>query len=122
MWCEVRLNLPCSEGYDPSLPCVLILTKDRGLATRQATMMDNIHAVVLAQNQLDARAPCHQIKLGMNSLRNQASDRKYRQPSTGVGVWNDSIIATNTPFPRKFTTGKKWLKLKDELRWLCAPE
>jgi hypothetical protein len=32
-WCKTRLNLPCSEGHDPSLPRVLVLKKDGELAT-----------------------------------------------------------------------------------------
>ena len=48
--------------------------KDGELATQQATMVDDIRVGVRAQNQLDSRAPCRQIKLGMNSLGNQASD------------------------------------------------
>jgi hypothetical protein len=75
-WCEVRLNLPCSERYDPSLPRVLTLMEDGELATCQATMVDDIWMGVQARNQLDARAPCRQLKAGMNSLGNQASDRK----------------------------------------------
>ena len=41
-WCKGRLNLPCSERYDPSLPRVLILMKDGELATRQSITMDAI--------------------------------------------------------------------------------
>ena len=96
--------------------------EDGELATRQATMVDDIRVGVRERNHLDARAPCRQIKAGMNSLGNQASDRKYQQPSTRAGAWNSSIITTHTPFPRKPTTAKKWVKLKEGLNWLCFPE
>ena len=42
-WYRVHLNLPCSEGYDPSVGRVLKLRKDGKLATRQATFVDDIH-------------------------------------------------------------------------------
>jgi hypothetical protein len=52
-----------------------------------------------AIDQWDARVPCWKVKSGMNSLGNQAAARKYRQPSTGAGAWNGSIISTSTPSP-----------------------
>ena len=52
----------------------------------------------------------------MNSLGNQASDTKYRQSSTTSGAWKGEIIHTDTPFPMKSITGKKWAKFKDGLQ------
>ena len=40
---EVVLNLMCGEGYDPSLPRVLVLRADGELATREVTFVDDIH-------------------------------------------------------------------------------
>ena len=54
----------------------------------------------------------------MNSVGNQAVDRKFRQPTPTPGAWNGLIIHTDTPFPRKSTTSKKWNKFKDGLRWI----
>ena len=54
----------------------------------------------------------------MNSDGNQADDQKYREPSIAPGAWNGSIILTNTPFPCKSTTGKRWVKLKLGLEWV----
>ena len=54
----------------------------------------------------------------MNSIGNQADERKFRQPTLRPGAWAGLIIHTNTPFPMKPTTGKKWTKFKDGLNWL----
>ena len=54
----------------------------------------------------------------MNSRGNQADDRKFRQPSLQPGAWAGLIIHTNTPFPMKSTTGKKWNKFKLGLQWI----
>ena len=62
-----------------------------------------------------ARAGIRQLTWGMNSFGNQADDRKYRQPSTAAGAWKGFIILTNTPFPCKATTGKKWEIFKQGL-------
>ena len=75
--------------------------------------MDDVRATDRGKDL--ARAGIRQLKSGMNSLGNQADDRKYRQPSTAAGAWKGFIILTNTPFPRKATTGKKWLKFKQGL-------
>jgi hypothetical protein len=44
----------------------------------------------------------------MNSVGNQADYRKIRFPTTTLGAWKGEILHTDMPFPRKFTTGKKW--------------
>ena len=112
-WHQVTLNCPFSPHYDPSLPWVLVLRRDNELACRQATYVDDIRAT--GRGKSLARAGIKQLKSGMNSLGNQADDRKYRQPSTAAGAWKGCIILTNTPFPRKSTTGKKWARFKQGL-------
>ena len=115
-WKRVHLNLPFSVNYDPSLPRVILLRKDNEMATRQATFVDDIR--VSGRGKSLTTQACRQLKSGMNSLGNQADDRKYRQPSTTPGAWKGEIILTNTPFPRKSTTSKKWKKFKDGLEWV----
>ena len=104
-WDRVHLNLPSSEGYDPSLGRVLKLRQDGKLATRQATFMDDIHPTGRDKDGDDhTKRACAQLKSRMNSRGNRAEDRKYRPPSTTPGAWNGVIIHTDTPFPRKSTT------------------
>ena len=54
----------------------------------------------------------------MNSVGNQADDRKYRLPTPTPGAWNGVIIHTDTPFPMMSTTVKKWNRFKDGLSWI----
>jgi len=56
------------------------------------------------------------MKSLMNTRRNQADDKKYRPPCLKPGAWNGLIIHTDTPFPMKSTTGKKWTKFKTGLQ------
>ena len=112
-WTRVKLNCPFSLRYDPSVPRVLLLRKDNELACRHATYVDYVRAT--GHGRALARASIQQLKSGINSLGNQADDRKYRRPSTAAGSWKGFIILTNTPFPRKSTTGKKWAKFKQGL-------
>ena len=115
-----HLNLPCSKGYDPSMPRVMLLRKDGELATTEVTFVDDCHVAGRAkEREFDhVMSGCKQLKSRMNSVGNQADDRKFRQPSYTPGAWNGVIIHTNTPFPHKSTTSKKWVKFKKGLNWV----
>ncbi len=56
----------------------------------------------------------------MNSLGNQADDRKYRLLTVTPGAWNGVLIHTDTPFPMMSTTLKKWTRFKDGLAWILS--
>jgi hypothetical protein len=119
---ECVLNLPCSLSYDPSLPRAILLREDGEMATTERSFVDDIHVGGRFKEGPDGfdhtRAACKQLKSRMNSLGNQADDRKYRQPSVRPGAWNGILIHTNTPHPRKSTTLKKWTKFKKGLAWI----
>ena len=112
------LNLPTATNYDPSLPRVLLLREDGEVAARQVTQVDDIRVAARAKvGEFDhAAAACKQLKSRLNSFGNQADDRKWRPPQLRPGAWNGIIIHTDTPFPMKSTTVKKWLRFKQGLR------
>jgi len=114
-----HLNLPTARDYDPSLPRVLLLRKDGELATRGVTFVDDARIAARVRSGkfgFDlAAAGCKQLKSRLNSMGNQADDRKWRPPSPRPGAWNGVIIHTDTPFPMKSTTVKKWDKFKKGL-------
>ncbi|KAL7532942.1 hypothetical protein ACHAXR_006517 [Thalassiosira sp. AJA248-18] len=115
-----HLNLPFSNQHDPSMPRVMLLREDGELATTEVTFVDDIRVAGRAKDgEFDhATAATKQVKSRMNSFANQADDRKYRQPSLRSGAWSGLIIHTDTPFPRKSTTAKKWDKFKRGLSWV----
>ena len=108
------LNLSFTEGYDVSLPRVIPLWRDNEMATREATYVDDIR--VAGRGLEGTRMACKQLKSQMNSLANQANDGKYWPPLLMSGAWKGEIIPTDTPFPMKSTTGKKWVKFRVGLR------
>ncbi len=61
---------------------------------------------------------CKKLKSRMNSLGNQANDRKYHKPSTAPTAWHGEIIHTDTTHPMKSTTGKKWGRFRAGLQWV----
>ena len=120
-WHRVHLNLPCSEGYDSFLGRFLKIRKDGKLATRQATFVDDIHPTGRDEDGDEhTKHACSQLKSRMSSRGNRAEDRKYRPPSVTPGAWNGVIIHTDTPYPWKSTTQKKWTHLQDGLDWIWS--
>jgi hypothetical protein len=60
--------------------------------------VDDIHPVIREKdNDPKACQTCAQLKSRMNSVGNQADDRKYRLPTTTPGAWNGVITHTDTP-------------------------
>jgi len=120
-WHSVRLNLPGDVDYDPSMPRVMLLRKDGELATREANYVDDIHPCIREKEGTnEATRACAQLKSRMNSLGNQADERKYRPPTLTPGAWNGVIVHTDTPFPMMSTTLKKWLRFKTGLSWILT--
>jgi hypothetical protein len=107
-WERVHLNLPTSTAWDPSLPRVLLLRKDQEMASQEVNYVDDIHPVSWAIDEVNAVLDAKQLRSRMNSLGNQADDKKYRRPTCRPGAWKGEIMHTDQPFPRKSTTGKKW--------------
>ena len=109
-WGRVVLNLPTSDSWDPSLPRVLLLRNDDDeLATQEVNYVDDIHPVSRGIDDGPAVRAAKQLKSNINSYGNQADDKKYRRPSCKPGAWKGEIMHTDQPFPRKSTTGKKWV-------------
>jgi hypothetical protein len=95
------------------------LRKDGELATQEATFVDDIHPSGRERDgENKVSDACRRLKSRMNSVGNNAADRKYRPPTPWPGAWNGSIIHTGTPFPMKSTTKKKWDKFKAGLQWI----
>jgi hypothetical protein len=95
-------------GWDPSLPQVILLRKDGEMASGQVQYVDDIHPIDRGHSDAPARAAGRQLRSRMNSVGNQADDRKFCFPTTTPGAWKGDILHTDMPFPRKSTTGKRW--------------
>ena len=65
--------------YDPSIPRVMLLQKDKEPATGEETFVDDCRVAGRAkEGEFDhAKAGCKQLKSRMNSLGNQVDDRTY---------------------------------------------
>ena len=115
---KVVLNLPTSMTWDPSLPRVMRISKDGELASAQVDYVDDIHPTARGIDDTNATLVAKYLKSRMNSLGNQADDKKYRRPTCRPGAWKGEIMHTDQPLPRKSTTVKKWTRFKDGLTWV----
>lgn len=115
---KVILNLPTSYTWDPSLPRVMRIRKDGELASAEVNYVDDIHPVVRGVNSRNAVLTAKFLKSRMNSVGNQADDKKYQPPTCRPGAWKGEIMHTDQPLPRKSTTQKKWTRFKDGVIWV----
>ena len=95
------------------------LREDSELAYNKATYVDDINVAghVVGDVNLTQRAS-KRLKSRMNYYGNQAGNMKYRPATTTLGPWNGGILHTDTLFPMKSTTRKKWGKFREELQWI----
>jgi hypothetical protein len=88
-WASVRLNLPGSEGYDPSLPWVSRLTSSGHMAGTFKRYVDDLRTVGSTEDacwQVGHRLSTYFAYLGL-----QVALRKLRPPSQHPGPWAGTI-------------------------------
>lgn len=117
-WNEVWLNLPGAQGYDPSLPRVILLRSDGEMATRKVVFVDDIHGGGRARELEEIKPPVRYITSRMNYYGNQEASRKRRHPTLTPGAWNGVLIHCDEPHPVKSTTASKWSRGITALDWL----
>ena len=115
---ECVLNLPTSPDYDPSMPRVLLLKEDGELATRRVTFVDDIHGVSRGRDGTEAGEAARVLAYKINSYGNQCAARKFGPPTLIPRPWNGIMTHTDTPYPVKGTTAKKWTRGLSGLAWL----
>jgi hypothetical protein len=106
-WDRVHLNLPTMRNWDPSLPRVLLLRAD-GEASQEVDYVDDndIHPVTRGRDEVNAMLDAKQLRSRMNSLGNQADDKKFRRPLVspngipkGDGNWKGFVSSVYNESP-----------------------
>jgi hypothetical protein len=82
------------------------------LAVRLVDYVDDIHPATKGVDVSNAVKTDHFLKSRMNSVANQASEEKYRKPTTSPGAWKGKIMNTSETLPCKSTSAKKWTRFK----------
>jgi len=115
---ECWLNLPGSLTYDPSMPRVILLRTDGEMATKRVTFVDDIHGASRGTDEDPAREASRRLAGKMNYYGNQDAARKRGPPTLIPRPWNGFMTHTDTPYPVKGTTAKKWNRGRAGLNWI----
>ena len=113
-WDRVRLNLPGSEAYDPSLPWVSKIRDDDGkiAADFKTFVDDNRHSGSSSQQCWSAG---RRVASGLNHLGIQDAARKRRDASQTPGAWAGCVIWTRPDGVFVMVSEDKWTKAKAQL-------
>jgi len=107
-WKTVRLNLPGSEEYDPSLPWVSRITADGRLAGTFKRYVDDLRSI--GSSEEACWAVGHRLATYFSHLGLQVALRKLRPPLRHPGPWAGTI-AFGCPAGVGVTCPKdKWIK------------
>jgi hypothetical protein len=117
-WNRVVLNLPGSDGYDPSLPRIRKLQETGETADDVVTFYDD--GRVFAASEEHAQLAIRQITSRLQYLGNQDAARKRRAISQRPGAWAGGIVYSDQNVLRTFTSPDKWNKAKLFLDWAWA--
>ena len=112
------LNLPSSKEYDPSLPRILLLRRDGEVATRRVTFVDDHRGVGRGRDGSQAGEGARVMAFKMNYFGNQCAGRKFGPPTLISRPWNGVMTHTDSPYPVKGTTAKKWNRGRSGLSWI----
>lgn len=117
-WSEIRLNLPCSKIYDPSLPRVLKVRTDGDMASDSLVYMDDGRSAGAGRE--NCRETSRRLSSMVNYLGEQDASRKRRPESLVPGAWSGKLLHCNNPYPVKSVPREKWDDLKQGLDWIIA--
>ncbi|CAJ1960069.1 unnamed protein product [Cylindrotheca closterium] len=114
-WDEVKLNLPGSSTYDPSLPWVFkIRWSDGKIAADLFIYVDD--GRVTASNKLECKQATRQAASRLNGLGIQEAARKQRWGSQNPGAWAGSLVKTTEDSVSVFVSQEKWDKTKLQVK------
>lgn len=113
-WKLVRLNLPGSPDYDPSLPWVAKYRSDGTLAADLFMYVDD--GRVTAPNKLECKLATRQAASRLNFLGIQEAARKRRWGSRKPGAWAGSVVTTDAESVNVLVSQEKWDKTRNYVR------
>ena len=116
-WHSVRLNLPGTEGYDPTMPWIVKLRKDGLVASDIAQYVDDVR-IIAATEELAWLCSSKMAK-GLAWLGLQDAARKRRMPSQRPGAWAGATVSSDGSVVCKGVTKERWEKVQLRIRWLA---
>ena len=109
-WKYVKLNLPGSDGYDPSEPWVSKRTEDGKIPPDAFTFVDDIRVVGRTEEICDAAT--RRVASSANHLGEQQASRKRIKTSQRTGAWIGAIFRSDDSNIGILTSQEKWDRAK----------
>ena len=110
-WDVVRLNLPGSDDYDPTLPWVSkVRMSDGKIAADLFIYVDDARST--GSNYEESRMAARRTASTFNYLGIQDAARKRREPSQEPGAWAGTVLSTTNGVVGIRVSKEKWDKAK----------
>ena len=110
-WDYVRLNLPGSETYDPSLPWVSKVRRSDGkIAADRTIFVDDVRPVGNTKQECQQATRKVGSKFSYHGI--QDASRKRRKVSQTPGAWAGSVVWTSDNEVNILVSEDKWTKTK----------
>jgi hypothetical protein len=116
-WTRVRLNLPGSSSYDPTLPWVSKVKGPRNkevLAALLVSYVDDLRVAGL--DEADCWRVMHHVSSRLSFLGLQFAARKCRPPSPTPGPWAGSVVHSSEGRLTVCCAEDKWAKARNIIR------
>ncbi len=115
-WKGVQLNLPGSEGYDPSEPWVCKVRMDGVLASDIHIYVDDIRITAFSEDECWKASQRVSSVLAYLGLQDAA--RKWRRPAQGGAAWAGSVVHTVYGQVTQTVSQEKWDKTRAKIGWM----
>ena len=107
-WDHVRLNLPASNNYDPSLPWVSKVRLDGKVAADRVIFVDDVRTS--GNSEQECWDACRKVGQKCSFLGIQDASRKCRKVSQEPGAWAGSVVWVSENEVYVLVSDEKWDK------------
>jgi hypothetical protein len=115
-WSSVKLNLPGTDGYNPTKPWVMKLRVDGAKASDALFFVDD--GRIIGSDASLCHWAARQLAAELQWLGNQDAARKRRMEDMHAGAWAGTVVYTDQGVARLFISQEKWTRAKVEMQWL----
>ena len=116
-WHSIRLNLPGTADYNPTLPWMLKIRKDGLVASDIVQYVDDVR--IMAPTEELAWLCSSKMAKGLVFLGLQDAAQKRRMLSQIQGAWAGATVSLDRSVVRKGVTKERWEEVKSKIRWIA---
>ena len=115
-WSYIKLNMPGSNDYDPSVPWLAKVRSDGCLASEFYIYVDDVRITGPSEDEI--WKAIRRFSSMISYLGIQDAARKRRPPTTRPGAWAGSMVYVDSKHVGVYIDQTKWTKTKEHIRWI----